>query len=268
MARPMKKNYDPEVVMKTLIQTVEEVYKEKGRIRTTAAELDLAEHKVKKLLITSGALVYPQTEEIQRLIRCGKQMSEIMEETGLSRASINFYLPYSKIPYKESEISANADRCVLYRKRRDAVEGLANRYELCRKRRDTADIADAADTVEGVADAADTVEGIGDSLWNCIVLFQGYKFKTATGLPFQYNIKKGRNGEYTKELWIDRRGESKSLTMSTVLKAYEKAEELRGTVVSRPKSLGDLRGVSYIYPIFYRFGLIDVPERIAEKMKQ
>lgn len=265
MARPMKKNYDPEVVMKTLIQTVEEVYKEKGRIRTTAAELDLAEHKVKKLLITSGALVYPQTEEIQELMKQGLKMEEIQCSLGLSKASINFYLPYSKIPYKESEVSANADRCVLYRKRRDAVEGLANRYELYRKRRDA---ADAADTVEGVADATDTVEGIGDtdSLWNCIVLFQGYKFKTATGLPFQYSIKKGRNGEYTKELWIDRRGESKSLTMSTVLKAYEKAEELRGTVVSRPKSLGDLRGVSYIYPIFYRFGLIDVPERVAEKM--
>ena len=27
----------------------------------------------------------------------------------------------------------------------------------------------------------------------------------------------------------------------------------------RPKALGDIRGVTYIYGMFYRFGLIDVP---------
>ena len=39
-----------------------------------------------------------------------------------------------------------------------------------------------------------------------------------------------------------------------------------GEVVSRPKALGDIRGVSYIYAMFYRFGLIDVPEKVKEKM--
>lgn len=34
-----------------------------------------------------------------------------------------------------------------------------------------------------------------------------------------------------------------------------------GAVVERPKALGDIRGVSYIYGIFYQFGLIDVPEK-------
>ena len=34
-----------------------------------------------------------------------------------------------------------------------------------------------------------------------------------------------------------------------------------GEVVDRPKALGDIRGVSYIYGLFYRFGLIDVPEK-------
>ena len=40
-----------------------------------------------------------------------------------------------------------------------------------------------------------------------------------------------------------------------------------GKVVARPKALGDIRGVSYIYGIFYRFGLIDIPEKAKEKMK-
>ena len=33
-----------------------------------------------------------------------------------------------------------------------------------------------------------------------------------------------------------------------------------------PKALGDIRGVSYIYPILWRFGLIRVPEAIEKKM--
>ena len=41
-----------------------------------------------------------------------------------------------------------------------------------------------------------------------------------------------------------------------------------GEVVGRPKDLGDIRGVSYIYGMFYRFGLIDVPEKVKEKMKK
>ena len=43
---------------------------------------------------------------------------------------------------------------------------------------------------------------------------KGVCFKTYSGLPFTYEIRKGRNGQYTKELWID-----------------------------RPKALGDIRGV-------------------------
>ena len=45
------------------------------------------------------------------------------------------------------------------------------------------------------------------------------KFKTYSGLPFTYEIRKGRSGEYTKELWIDRREKSKSLAWSSVLLA-------------------------------------------------
>ena len=33
------------------------------------------------------------------------------------------------------------------------------------------------------------------------------------------------------------------------------------------KALGDIRGVTYIYAMFYRFGLINVPEKAKEKME-
>ena len=71
-------------------------------------------------------------------------------------------------------------------------------------------------------------------------------------------------GEYTKELWIDRRVKSKSLAWSSIILALG---NIKGEVVERPKALGDIRGVTYIYGMFYRFGLIDVPDEVKEKMK-
>ena len=80
-----------------------------------------------------------------------------------------------------------------------------------------------------------------------------------------YEIRKGRSGEYTKELWIDRRENSKSLAWSSVLLALRNMKRV-GAVVDRPKAMGDIRGVTYIYGMFYRFGLIDVPDDVKEKM--
>ena len=105
-----------------------------------------------------------------------------------------------------------------------------------------------------------------EHLWKAVMLYSGVSFKTYSGLLFSYEIKKGRNGEYTKELWIDRRENSKSLTWSSVLLAMRNVKKV-GAVVERPKALGDIRGVTYIYGMFYRFGLIDVPDKVKEKMK-
>ena len=102
-----------------------------------------------------------------------------------------------------------------------------------------------------------------ENFWGVVLAYAGVKFKTYSGLPFSYEIRKGRNGEYTKELWIDRREKSKSLAWSSVLLALT---NIKGEVVERPKALGDIRGVTYIYGMFYRFGLIDVPDKVKEKM--
>ena len=105
-----------------------------------------------------------------------------------------------------------------------------------------------------------------EKLWNCVVLFQNETFKTMSGLFFTYELKLGRDGKYTKELWVNRRENSKSLTWSSVWRAFERTEGK--TVVARPKDLGDIRGISYIYGIFYRFGLIEVPEQVRVKMAE
>ena len=88
-----------------------------------------------------------------------------------------------------------------------------------------------------------------------------------TGLPFYYKLKIGKNGEWNKELLIDRREKSKSLAWSSIELAFEKSRKFTGTV-NKPTEHGDIRGISYIYPILWRFGLIEVPEKVEETMKR
>ena len=72
------------------------------------------------------------------------------------------------------------------------------------------------------------------------------------------------HGGLTKELWVDRRENSKSITWSSVRMAFQNVLKMKESLsegekpyVKRPKALGDIRGVSYIYPLFDRFGLIE-----------
>lgn len=77
IGRPCKKSYNPQIVMQELLATVDAVFEEKQEIKATAIELDLAELKVRKLLITSGKLRYPITQEIQDLKNAGKNIDQI-----------------------------------------------------------------------------------------------------------------------------------------------------------------------------------------------
>lgn len=234
--RPPKKDYDPEALMRELIDTAAEIYQEKGEIKATAQELDLPPGKVKKLLITGNVLAYPETDQIQDLLRQGKTMAEIQQIMGLSYSTLHTYLPYSKVIYKMSDISQNAERVKAYKTRKSAVETLLTT----------------------------PTDGF---LWDCIVAFQNYPFYTVSGLPFSYTLKKGRNGEYTKELFIDRRENSKSLAWSSLRMVFRKALEQQGTVFTRPKELADVRGVSYTFSLLWRFGMISVPEEVERKLK-
>lgn len=105
-----------------------------------------------------------------------------------------------------------------------------------------------------------------DNLWQVVIAFQGYPFRTATGLPFQYKLKVGKRGGWNKELVIDRRENSKTLAWSSIRLAFQSACNITGEV-KRPKALGDIRGISYIYPMLWKFGVIEVPEKIREKME-
>lgn len=194
----------------------------------TAGEFGTTPMKMRKLLITAGVYSTTTSKLIAELYAEGKNVKEIQAITGLKKSSINGYLPYSKVIYNHDDKSVGADRVGLYRKRQKLIKELKKTMSE-------------------------------EALWECFIEYQNFLFHTTSGLPFKYVIKTGRNGLYTKELVVDRREESKTLAWSSVLLAFHNAIVIEG-VVQKPKTLGDIRGISYIYPIFYHFGLIQVPE--------
>jgi hypothetical protein len=114
-----------------------------------------------------------------------------------------------------------------------------------------------------------------DALWQAIVAYQEHQFFTASGLPFNYTLRRNKKGQATAELLISRKEGSKTLTRSSIMLAFETV--LRDSVIrpesqiippeyKGPKAIGQIFGISYVYSLFYEFGLIRVPITIATKM--
>lgn len=231
-----RKQYCAEEILKDLVSIVVESYIETGELKLTAEELSISALKVRKLLITAEEYHNSISDQINKLYSEGKSLTEIQQIMGLGRSSVNGYLPYTKVVYKPKEISLNAKRISVYRKRQAANSALL-----------------------------DTLSE--ESLWDVIVEYQEYPSHTMSGLSFMYMLKKGKDEASNRELIISRRTGSKTLTWSSMMLTFNKALKMRGQMIERPKTLGDIRGVSYVYPMLYRFGIISVPEGIAEKMQ-
>ncbi len=242
--KKLKPEYNAGKILKEQMDAAVILYKDGMTLQAIADALSLNPIKVRKLLITAGIYESDVAEMVQRTFnnyRETRSYKDAVLSTAsslrLSRASVTSYLPYEKGVYFPKEapvekISVGAER--------------QRRYRAVRKLR---------------------TEPTEEHLWEVVLLYSGVRFKTYSGLPFTYEIRKGRNGQYTKELWIDRRENSKSLAWSSVLLALNNIKEV-GAVVDRPKALGDIRGVTYIYGMFYRFGLIDMPDKVNGKMKR
>ncbi|MFR2145757.1 MAG: hypothetical protein ACLS5B_04290 [Faecalibacterium prausnitzii] len=242
--KKLKPEYDARKNLKEQMDEAVALYEEDCSLRSIADMLTLNPMKVRKLLITAGVYESEVAEKVQATFQEYRETQDyktsILSTANalkLSKASVTSYLPYKKGVYFPStadkeEISVGAER--------------QRRYRAVRKLR---------------------TEPTEEHLWEVVLLYTGVRFKTYSGLPFTYEIRKGRNGQYTKELWIDRRENSKSLAWSSVLLALGNIKKV-GKVVERPKALGDIRGVTYIYGMFYRFGLINVPDEAKEKMKK
>ena len=237
--KKLKPEYDAGKNLKEQMESAVALYEEDCSLQSIADALALNPIKVRKLLITAGVYESEVAEKVQDTFEEYRETQDYKTSIlstantlDLSKASVTSYLPYQKGVYfpstEKEKISVGAER--------------QRRYRTMKRWR------------------ADPTE---ENFWGVVLTYAGVKFKTYSGLPFSYEIKKGRNGEYTKELWIDRREKSKSLAWSSIVLALG---NIKGEVVDRPKALGDIRGVTYIYGMFYRFGLIDVPDKVKEKM--
>ena len=237
--KKLKPEYDAGKNLKEQMESAVALYDSEMSLQAIGEELGLNPIKVRKLLITAGVYESEVAEKVQATFEEYRETQDyktsILSTANalqLSKASITSYLPYQKGVYfsstEKEKISVGAER--------------QRRYRAMKRWR------------------ANPTE---ENFWGVVLAYAGVKFKTYSGLPFSYEIKKGRSGEYTKELWIDHRENSKSLAWSSVLLALR---NIKGEVVDRPKALGDIRGVTYIYGMFYRFGLIDVPDEVKEKM--
>ena len=73
-------------------------------------------------------------------------------------------------------------------------------------------------------------EGLEELLWNALIAFEDYPFRTAKGLRFHYSIK-------GNEIYFSRK--EKSVTRATANIALEKTVELqrKGVVITGPKML-------------------------------
>ena len=248
--KPSKPDYDAGKLLQNQMDAAVALYStvDHPSLQTIADELDLNPIKVRKLLITAGVYKSDAADQVQRVFNkhraSGRSHTEAiaatMRELNLSKASVTSYLPYEKGVYFPAETDSNnlsvgAERIRRMRKRNKVLEELRT-------------------------------EQTEEALWAAMIEFQGYKFRTYSGPVFSYSLKKGRGDTYTKELFIDRRENSKSLAWSSVLLAFHNIPSI-GSVVDRPKALGDIRGVTYIYAMFYRFGLIDALQKAKEKME-
>ena len=237
--KKLKPEYDAGKNLKEQMESAVALYNSEMSLQAIGDALNLNPIKVRKLLITAGVYESEVAEKVKNTFEEYRETQDyktaILSTANtlqLSKASVTSYLPYQKGVYfpstEKDKISVGAER--------------QRRYRAMKRWR------------------ADPTE---ENFWGVVLTYAGVKFKTYSGLPFSYEIKKGRNGEYTKELWIDRREKSKSLAWSSIVLALG---NIKGEVVSRPKALGDIRGVTYIYGMFYRFGMIDVPDEVKGKM--
>ena len=181
---------------------------------------------------------------VREMTAAGRTEQDIMEATGLKKASVNSYLPYKRLAFNLKETTVNADRHRVFRKRVKAVEELQRHF-----------------------DFPDEME----KLWLAIIAFEGYPFRTAgrgsrERVQFKYSVSRrcGAGGRhyngvsiegYGNEIWIESGGETrkKSISRSTVELGYRRAREMK--VVKGPRALGIPGAGSYLYPVFLRFGV-------------
>ena len=181
MPMPKRKpNFNPTSTMQELLTAVCEFYgdpvddrKEEDpdhvSLHDVADEFKITVMKARKLLITGGLYSTVISRRVQELHAQGLTVAQITEKTGLKRASINSYLPYTNIVYNLPDISIKAERQKQYR---------------VRKRNNTRTDVERE-----------------EKLWQEMTYLQGCLFTTSKGMDFTYKI-------HDSEMFVDRKEKS------------------------------------------------------------
>lgn len=160
-----KPKYDAGKKLKEQLDAAVVLYNSEMSLQVIADALSLNPIKVRKLLITAGVYESDTAKLVQQTFCSFRStqsysaaVTSTMSALQLSRPSVTSYLPYEKGVYFPEEadaanISIGAERQRHYR----AVDAL---------KKDPCEV----------------------NLWKCVVAFQGYKFKTMSGLPFTYTL--------------------------------------------------------------------------------
>ena len=253
-----KKYPDAEKTIATFFATVSDSYNHPGAGEMSqdghksqallAEEFGISRLKVRKILITTGDMHYPETSRIQQLLASGMKKSDACEYLNMAISTLNSFLPYDKGVYKLADVSNYAENSRVYRERRAAVANLHDHLEL---------------------------PDVSVWLWRCICLFQGYPFTTSgrgnrAGTHFTYEVSQAGAGggrhyqgeqveSFGNELWIVQNKEKreKSISRSSVDYALQIVIDRRnrGEEITGPKQL-KIYGASYVYSIYNRFGLV------------
>ncbi|MCD8366927.1 MAG: hypothetical protein LUC48_02740 [Clostridiales bacterium] len=194
-----------------------------------AEEFRITPLKARKLLVTAGVYETEKSRTVNALHQSGKTVPEIQALTGLSQPSVSGYLPYTRQPCRITEAVLQSPGLERYRARL------------------------AAETRLRQALAQGEEQAVRAALWDALVQFAGYPFRTAKGLRFSYTVKGG-------ELFFTRK--EKSVTSATVYIALDNALALQrqGLPVTGPKKLNCF-GASYLYPVLIRVGVIQAGGR-------
>ena len=177
--KKLKPEYDAGKNLKDQIDAAVALYEEDCSLQSIADVLNLNPIKVRKLLITAGVYESEVAEEVQdtfeRYRKTQDYKTSILSTAtvlGLSKASVTSYLPYKKGVYFQStekeKISVGAER--------------QRRYRAVRKLR---------------------TEPTEEHLWEVVLLYADVRFKTYSGLPFTYEIRKGRNTAFVSKMAFD-----------------------------------------------------------------
>ena len=250
-----KRYPDAEKSINTFYASVSEAYNHPGANEKSrdgrkpqallAEEFGISRLKVRKILITTRDVAYPEIKRIQELLARGMKKQDICEHLNMSISTLNSFLPYEKGVYNLAEVSIYAESSRIYRERRAAVLALQSNpspYQL----------------------------------WCCACLFTGYPFVTSgpadqAGVGFRYEVRAaGDTGErqhagpeaggFGDELIIIRTAgekQEKRIDRGSLKDALKTVLDLRktGEEITDPEQL-NVEGAVYVFSMFKRFGVV------------